>query len=54
MAGEHLGSEPDHDTTAHRFDEDRAARLAAALLTEDIPYLTGETIYLDGAHGVNH
>ena len=31
-----------------------AARLTAALITEDIPYLSGETIYLDGAHGVNH
>jgi NAD(P)-dependent dehydrogenase (short-subunit alcohol dehydrogenase family) len=29
-------------------------RLVAALLVEDIPYLTGETIYMDGAQGVNH
>ena len=31
-----------------------AAALVAALVTENIPYLSGETIYLDGAHGINH
>ena len=33
---------------------EEVACLAAALLAEDIPYLTGETIYMDGAQGVNH
>jgi NAD(P)-dependent dehydrogenase (short-subunit alcohol dehydrogenase family) len=32
----------------------QVARLVAALLVEDIPFLTGETIYLDGAQGINH
>lgn len=30
------------------------ARLVAALLAEDIPFFTGETLYLDGAQGVAH
>ena len=30
------------------------ARLVASLLSEDIPFLTGETIYLDGGHGMAH
>jgi NAD(P)-dependent dehydrogenase (short-subunit alcohol dehydrogenase family) len=30
------------------------ARLVAALFTEDIPFLTGETIYLDGGQGMAH
>ncbi len=30
------------------------ARLAAALLEENIPFLTGETIYLDGGQGIAH
>ena len=30
------------------------ARLVAALFGEDLPYLTGETIYLDGGHGIAH
>jgi NAD(P)-dependent dehydrogenase (short-subunit alcohol dehydrogenase family) len=30
------------------------ARLVAALFSEDIPYLTGETIYLDGGQGMAH
>ena len=29
------------------------ARLVAALYVEDIPFLTGETIYLDGGRGIN-
>lgn len=29
------------------------ARLVGALIDEDLPYLTGETIYLDGAQGIN-
>ncbi len=30
------------------------ARLVAFLFSEDIPYLTGETLYLDGGHGIAH
>jgi NAD(P)-dependent dehydrogenase (short-subunit alcohol dehydrogenase family) len=30
------------------------ARLVAAIFSEDIPFLTGETIYVDGAQGINH
>ncbi len=30
------------------------ARLVASLLCEDIPFLTGETIYLDGGQGMAH
>jgi NAD(P)-dependent dehydrogenase (short-subunit alcohol dehydrogenase family) len=30
------------------------ARLVAALFAEDIPFLTGETIYVDGGQGVAH
>lgn len=30
------------------------ARLVAALFSEDIPFLTGETIYVDGAQGIAH
>ena len=30
------------------------AKLVAALFTEDIPFLSGETIYIDGAQGINH
>jgi NAD(P)-dependent dehydrogenase (short-subunit alcohol dehydrogenase family) len=30
------------------------ARLVAALFTEGIGFLTGETIYIDGAQGINH
>lgn len=30
------------------------ARLVAALFSEDIPFLTGETIYIDGAQGIAH
>lgn len=30
------------------------ARLVAMLFAEDIPYLTGETIYLDGGQGMAH
>lgn len=31
---------------------DEVARLVACLVTEDVPYLTGETIYLDGGHAL--
>ena len=30
------------------------ARLVAAILSEDIPFLTGETVYLDGGQGMAH
>jgi len=30
------------------------ARLVASLFTEDIPFLTGETIYIDGGQGMAH
>jgi NAD(P)-dependent dehydrogenase (short-subunit alcohol dehydrogenase family) len=30
------------------------ARLVGALIDESIPFLTGETIYLDGGQGMNH
>ncbi len=30
------------------------ARLVAAIFSEDIPFLTGETIYLDGGQGMAH
>ena len=33
---------------------DDVARLVAALFSEDIPFLTGETIYLDGGQGISH
>jgi NAD(P)-dependent dehydrogenase (short-subunit alcohol dehydrogenase family) len=33
---------------------DEVARLVASLYTTPIPYLTGETIYLDGGQGMNH
>ncbi|MGE0723611.1 MAG: SDR family NAD(P)-dependent oxidoreductase [Alphaproteobacteria bacterium] len=33
---------------------DEVARLVAALYTADLPFLTGETIYLDGGQGIAH
>ena len=33
---------------------DEVARLVASLVCEDIPYLTGETIYIDGGQGMAH
>ena len=33
---------------------EEVARLVAALLSEDIPYLTGETIYVDASHAIAH
>jgi len=35
-------------------EPNEVARLIGALFSEDIPFLTGETIYLDGAHALNH
>jgi NAD(P)-dependent dehydrogenase (short-subunit alcohol dehydrogenase family) len=33
---------------------EEVARVVASLFSEDIGYLTGETLYLDGGHGINH
>ena len=33
---------------------DEVARLVGALFETEIGYLTGETIYMDGAHGIGH
>lgn len=33
---------------------EEVARLVGALFGEDLAYLTGETIYMDGAHSLNH
>ena len=35
-------------------DPDSVARLVAALFCEDIPFLTGETIYIDGGQSIAH
>lgn len=34
-------------------DVSEIARLVAAFYSEDIPFLTGETIYVDGGHGIS-
>lgn len=33
---------------------DEVARLVGALIAEDIPFLTGETLYIDGAQAIAH
>ena len=33
---------------------DEIARLVAGIFSEDIPFLTGETIYIDGGQGIAH
>jgi len=33
---------------------EEVARVVASLLEADVAYLTGETIYVDGGHGMNH
>ena len=33
---------------------EEVARLVASLFSEDIPFLTGETIYIDGGQGMAH
>jgi NAD(P)-dependent dehydrogenase (short-subunit alcohol dehydrogenase family) len=33
---------------------EEVARIVASLFTEDVAFLTGETIYLDGGQGMNH
>ena len=30
------------------------ARLVAAIVTEDIPFLTGETFYIDGGQAISN
>lgn len=35
-------------------EPDEIARLIAMLLSEDLPFLTGETIYIDGGQGIAH
>ena len=35
-------------------EPEEVARFVGALFSEDIPFLTGETIYIDGAHSLNH
>jgi hypothetical protein len=30
------------------------AKLVAAIFSEDIPFLSGETIYIDGGQGIAH
>jgi len=53
-------SGPLRDFLAKRIPGGRAgtthevARLVAALYTEDIPFLNGETIYIDGGQGMAH
>lgn len=55
-----LASGPLHDYLAKRIPAGRhgtaveVARLVAAIISEDIPFLTGETIYIDGAQGIAH
>ena len=51
---------PLHDFLAKRIPGGRhgtaseVARLVAAIFSEDIPFLTGGTIYLDGGQGIAH
>ena len=33
---------------------DEVARLVGARIAEDIPFLTGETLYIDGAQAITH
>ena len=33
---------------------DEVARLIGAIFDESLSFLTGETIYIDGGHGMNH
>ena len=33
---------------------EEVARVVGAIFTEKVGFLTGETIYVDGAHGINH
>ncbi len=57
---EALDSGPLHDYLARRIPAggagtaEQVARLVGALFSEDLPFLTGETIYIDGAQGIAH
>jgi len=48
---EHLKKRIPSGTTGTTAD---VARLVAAIFSEDIPFLTGETVYIDGAQGIAH
>lgn len=57
---DYLGRERIREWMAERVPMGRpgavheVARLVGAIFDENIQYLTGETIYMDGGHGVNH
>ena len=38
----------------HAGQPDEVARVVGCLMAEEIDFLSGETIYIDGAHGINH
>lgn len=40
--------------TGSHAGTDAISRMVAAIFSEQIPYLTGETIYVDGGQGINH
>lgn len=55
-----LSKGPLHDLLQKRIPArtygtpEQVARLVAAIFSEDIPFLTGETIYIDGGQGIAH
>ena len=55
-----LAEEPFHEWLMGRIPGRRlgkpedVAKLVAALVCDDLPFLTGETIYLDGGQGMSH
>ena len=58
MSNDFLNSQRGRDWIAQRSVVGRAgeaaeiARLVGGIFADDIPFLTGETIYIDGAHGL--
>ena len=59
MAGVHANAvEPkasdEEAVTGTHAGTDAIARMVAAIFSENIPYLTGETIYVDGGQGIAH